>query len=76
MNIQIKCFYFIDYRPGQLAGCSDTTTVNVFSYNNQVFSSIYEDTRHEHFVRGLAWRKNSLLTCSWDGKVLEHQNFM
>ncbi|KAG8039889.1 hypothetical protein G9C98_000618 [Cotesia typhae] len=55
-----------------LAGCCDDTTVKVLD-PTQHLSLIYQDLRHKDFVRGLAWRKDELLTCSWDDTILNHE---
>ncbi|KAH0550604.1 methylosome protein 50-like [Cotesia glomerata] len=55
-----------------LAGCCDDTTVKVLD-PTQHLSLIYQDFRHKDFVRGLAWRKDELLTCSWDDTILNHE---
>ncbi|XP_012263031.2 methylosome protein 50-like [Athalia rosae] len=55
----------------QLAGCCDSTEVKVFDTSNEM-NVIYEDKRHQHFVRGLAWDDNSLVTASWDSTVAKH----
>ena len=58
--------------PNQLAGCCDSTEVKVFDSFND-FLPIYENNAHTDFVRGLAWHKSELVTCSWDNRVLTHK---
>jgi len=58
-------------RPHLLAACCDDTEVKVLNVTNQL-ETIYEDRRHGDFVRGIAWHKENLLSCSWDNTVLEH----
>jgi len=33
---------------------------------------VYKDERHTDFVRGLAWKGDTLWSAGWDGKVLTH----
>lgn len=58
-------------RSEELACCADDTIVRVVDINKK-FSSIYEDGSHRDFVRGLAWYKNELISCSWDNAVNKH----
>lgn len=55
----------------ELAVCSDDVLVEVFDINNQLLS-LYEDCRHDDFVRGLTWFDRHLYSCSWDNVVLKH----
>ncbi|XP_043463499.1 methylosome protein 50-like [Leptopilina heterotoma] len=57
--------------PNQLAGCCDGNMVKMFDIDRSL-ATIYEDDRHQDFVRGLAWYQNKLLTCSWDNNILNH----
>ncbi|XP_078040859.1 methylosome protein WDR77 [Augochlora pura] len=58
-------------RSGELACCCDDTLVQVLDINSNL-SSIYENERHTDFVRGLAWYKDELFSCSWDNTVNKH----
>ncbi|XP_076287392.1 methylosome protein WDR77 [Lasioglossum baleicum] len=58
-------------RSEELACCADDTLVRVLDINRN-FSSIYEDKSHYDFVRGLAWYKDELISCSWDNAVNKH----
>ncbi|XP_031826177.1 methylosome protein WDR77 [Nomia melanderi] len=58
-------------RSEELACCCDDTRVDVLDINNN-FSSIYKNERHSDFVRGLAWYKDQLFSCSWDNTVSKH----
>ncbi|EZA50092.1 hypothetical protein DMN91_006316 [Ooceraea biroi] len=55
----------------QLACCFNNTTVNVFDSYRELLE-IYKDDGHSDFVRGLAWHKDDLFSCSWDGTVNKH----
>jgi len=33
---------------------------------------VYKDERHTDFVRGLAWKEDTLWSAGWDGKVFSH----
>jgi len=33
---------------------------------------VYKDARHTDFVRGLAWKEDTLWSAGWDGKVFSH----
>lgn len=55
----------------QLAGCCDATEVKVFD-TSKTINNIFENNVHTDFVRGLAWHKNELLTCSWDNTIHRH----
>ncbi|KAJ8666947.1 hypothetical protein QAD02_008609 [Eretmocerus hayati] len=57
--------------PNQLAGCCDSTEVKVFDTSDNC-KTILNDDSHDDFVRGLAWHKSDLITCSWDNTVLRH----
>lgn len=35
-------------------------------------SLIYENNDHNDFVRGIAWNKDAVLSCSWDGRIIKH----
>ncbi|XP_058791274.1 methylosome protein WDR77-like [Phymastichus coffea] len=82
-NIGVAVYEFIQFPRGihkllfnpnssnQLAGCCDSTEIKVFDSSNN-YSSIFENTAHKDFVRGLAWHKSDLITCSWDNTVLRH----
>lgn len=59
------------FSPNQLAGCCDGNMVKMFDIDRNLVT-IYEDDRHQDFVRGLAWHQNKLLTCSWDNSILNH----
>jgi len=58
-------------RKEQLACCFNNTTVNVFDSNKELLE-IFKDNSHNDFVRGLAWYKNDLFSCAWDGTVNKH----
>lgn len=58
-------------RKEQLACCSDDTSVKVFDAYREMLP-IFEDNSHDDFVRGLAWYKDDLYSCSWDGNVIKH----
>ncbi|XP_012218216.1 methylosome protein WDR77 [Linepithema humile] len=55
----------------ELACCSDDTSVKVFDSYKEMLP-IFEDSSHSDFVRGLAWHKDGLFSCSWDGTVIKH----
>ncbi|KYQ50976.1 Methylosome protein 50 [Trachymyrmex zeteki] len=58
-------------RKEQLACCFDNTLVKVLDTQKELMK-IYEDNNHHDFVRGLAWCKDDLYSCSWDANVLKH----
>ncbi|XP_076646990.1 methylosome protein WDR77 isoform X2 [Halictus rubicundus] len=58
-------------RSEEIACCCDDTLVRVLDINRN-FSLIYENERHTDFVRGLAWYKDELVSCSWDNSVNKH----
>ncbi|XP_033340350.2 methylosome protein WDR77 [Megalopta genalis] len=58
-------------RSEELACCCDDILVQVLDINRNL-SSIYENERHIDFVRGLAWYKDELFSCSWDNTVNKH----
>ncbi|XP_077265189.1 methylosome protein WDR77 [Temnothorax americanus] len=58
-------------RKEQLACCSDSTSVKIFDAHREMLQ-LFEDNRHCDFVRGLAWCKDDLYSCSWDGNVIKH----
>lgn len=61
-------------RKEQLACCSDATSVKVFDTYREMLP-VFEDNSHSDFVRGLAWYKDDLFSCSWDGNVIKHVVF-
>ncbi|EFN72018.1 Methylosome protein 50 [Camponotus floridanus] len=58
-------------RKEQLACCSDDTFVKVFDTYREMLP-IFENNSHSDFVQGLAWYKDDLFSCSWDGSVIKH----
>ncbi|XP_020292904.1 methylosome protein 50-like isoform X2 [Pseudomyrmex gracilis] len=54
----------------QLACASYDTTVKVFDNELQIKLN---DEQHSDFVTGLAWCKNYLYSCAWDGNLLKHE---
>jgi len=58
-------------RKEQLACCSDSEIVKMFDSYREMLQ-IYENNSHCDFVRGLAWCKDDLFSCSWDGNVIKH----
>ena len=58
-------------RSEELACCCDDTIVEVLDINKE-FSSVYKNEGHADFVRGLAWYKDELISCSWDNTVVKH----
>ncbi|XP_034937934.1 methylosome protein 50-like [Chelonus insularis] len=58
-------------RKNLLAACSDDTVVKVIDTSENL-DIIYENNQHSDFVRGFAWLKDELITCSWDNSVLKH----
>ncbi|XP_015178911.1 PREDICTED: methylosome protein 50-like isoform X3 [Polistes dominula] len=58
-------------RSSQLACCCDDVVFKVIDTNKDC-NVIYENITHTDFVRGLAWYKDELLSCSWDDQVLKH----
>lgn len=58
-------------RKDQLACCSDNTSVKIFDSYREMMQ-MYEDNSHCDFVRGLAWYKDNLYSCSWDANVIKH----
>jgi len=44
--------------------------VKVFDVHREM--QIYGDSSHCDFVRGLAWYKDDLYSCSWDENVTKH----
>ncbi|XP_015117051.1 methylosome protein 50 [Diachasma alloeum] len=63
----------LKYHPKRnwLAGCCNDTTVKVLDTSQQL-SLLLENNSHTDFVRGLAWTKDELLTCSWDSTIQRH----
>lgn len=61
-------------RKEQLACCSNDTSVKVFDTYREMLP-IFEDNSHDDFVQGLAWYKDDLFSCSWDGSVIKHVVF-
>ncbi|KAL6429327.1 hypothetical protein ACFW04_008199 [Cataglyphis niger] len=61
-------------RKEQLACCSNDTFVKVFDTYREMLP-IFEDNSHSDFVQGLAWFKDDLFSCSWDGSVIKHVVF-
>ncbi|KZC12058.1 PREDICTED: methylosome protein 50-like [Dufourea novaeangliae] len=57
-------------RSKELACCCDDIIVEVLNKDN--FSSIYKNESHTDFIRGLAWYKDQLFSCSWDNTVGKH----
>jgi len=68
----IRRLLFNSNNPTQLAACCDSTEVKVFHVNSDKVKIIFENNTHSDFVRGLAWHKNDLITCSWDNTVKRH----
>lgn len=66
---------FAHHRPELLAVCADDSKVKVLDCTASALNVIYEDDRHNDFVRGLAWhsRSDSLYSCGWDKQVLAHK---
>ncbi|XP_011308811.1 methylosome protein 50-like [Fopius arisanus] len=59
-------------RNNWLAGCCNDTMVKVLD-TSQELSVLFKDANsHTDMVRGLAWCKDELLTCSWDSTVQRH----
>lgn len=58
-------------RKEQLACCFDDTFVKVFDAYREMLP-LFEDNSHSDFVQGLAWYKDDLFSCSWDGSVIKH----
>ncbi|XP_011171350.3 methylosome protein 50 [Solenopsis invicta] len=58
-------------RKDQLACCSDNETVKVFDISREMFT-VYEDSSHSDFVRGLTWFQSDLYSCAWDARVIKH----
>lgn len=67
----LETIILLHLRSEELACCCDDTFVEVLDINRD-FSSVYKNARHTDFVRGLAWYKDDLLSCSWDNTVLKH----
>lgn len=45
---------------------SKVAVTNISKTNGEI---IYYDVKHEDYVRGLLWKDDCLLSCSWDGKI-------
>lgn len=59
-------------KSGHLACCCDDTLVKIIDINSEC-SVIYKNDSHTDFIRGLAWHKDMLYTCSWDNTVIKHK---
>ncbi|XP_015585891.1 methylosome protein 50 isoform X2 [Cephus cinctus] len=68
---EIRSLCFHPKRTNLLAACSNDSGVKVFNTSNEI-SLIYEDNTHKDFVRGLAWIKDELISCSWDDTIQRH----
>ncbi|XP_001599571.4 methylosome protein 50 [Nasonia vitripennis] len=55
----------------QLAGCCDATELKIFDTSINC-KTIFQSNPHKDFIRGLAWHKRDLITCSWDNTILRH----
>jgi len=55
----------------RLAVTADDTLLKVVEVRSGVVE-VYKDARHTDFVRGLAWKEDTLWSAGWDGKVLTH----
>jgi len=55
----------------RLAVTADDTLLKVVEVRSSVVE-VYKDARHTDFVRGLAWKEDTLWSAGWDGKVLTH----
>lgn len=57
-----------------LAVCADSNEVKVLDCRSEMLDTIYSDSRHSDFVRGLSWHPQlqTLLTCGWDKRILSH----
>ncbi|PNF41240.1 hypothetical protein B7P43_G01506 [Cryptotermes secundus] len=66
---------FAHHWPELLAVCADDSRLKVLDCTASSPTVIYEDDRHDDFVRGLAWhpRSESLFSCGWDKQVLAHK---
>ncbi|KAL0126235.1 hypothetical protein PUN28_004986 [Cardiocondyla obscurior] len=58
-------------RQEQLACCFDSEVIKIFDTNKEMLE-LYIFNDHSDFVRGLAWCKDDLYSCAWDGKVIKH----
>jgi WD40 repeat protein len=67
----IRKLLFNPDHPDELASCYDATEVKVFDISNHC-TNVYVDNVHTDFVRGLAWHKSDLISCSWDNTVVRH----
>nr|XP_018898058.1 PREDICTED: methylosome protein 50-like [Bemisia tabaci] len=59
-----------------LAVGGDTHILKVFDVSSDSAVCVYEDTRHEDFIHGLAWhpKTQNLYSAGWDAKVLCHNS--
>ncbi|XP_011494723.1 PREDICTED: methylosome protein 50-like [Ceratosolen solmsi marchali] len=67
----IRNLLFDPDQPSKLASCYDNTEVKIFDISNDC-KNIFTNDEHADFVRGLAWHKSDLITCSWDNTVVRH----
>nr|ACO14939.1 Methylosome protein 50 [Caligus clemensi] len=72
MEKQIHKITFSPSVPDIAAVAADTYTLRIFNVDG--LKVLYEDERHQDFVRGLAWhpKKRDLWTCGWDRLVISH----
>lgn len=55
----------------RLAVTADDTLLKVVEVRSGVVE-VYKDDRHTDYVRGLAWKEDTLWSAGWDGKVFTH----
>ncbi|KAG1653351.1 Methylosome protein 50 [Nymphon striatum] len=69
-NLEISPF-----NPNLIASCCDGNLVSVIDSSDNSLKSIYKDTRHQDFVRGLAWNpvNKKLYSGGWDKQIFSHQ---
>lgn len=56
----------------RLAVTADDSVVKVVEVRDTAVVEVYQDRRHNDYVRGLAWAGDTLWSAGWDTKVLSH----
>lgn len=56
----------------KLAVCGDTTDIVVLNCGESNLKPLYLSQEHSDIVRGIAWWKDELYSCGYDGKYLKH----
>uniref|UniRef100_A0A1B6DLS7 Uncharacterized protein n=2 Tax=Clastoptera arizonana TaxID=38151 RepID=A0A1B6DLS7_9HEMI len=60
-----------------LAAVAESHEVKVVQHSSDKLNIVYNDERHNDFVRGLAWhpKMKCLFSCGWDKQVIKHNVF-